>query len=753
MAAKTTAQAGNWSNSSTWTGGVVASGGDTVTINHNVAVDTDTIVGTSSTAGTIAVQIGSSKILTVNSGVTFTVRGDTRLGNGVLVLGPGSTYKFDSSLAAGTPNYKIRFGDASNQINSKIICSGLPNLRTTITTASGSANGLIGRFANGLTAWTSINAAYTDFSNLGKTSSGYDASAIDLNPAGSGMEIVFTNCNFTNCGAVESFGCLASNNVIFSGCLFDSGIESAAYDIKLLTATSTSGARILRNNVFYSKSTTRVVLFSTSIQNYILENNAFGTLQYTAISSNEKMANCENNLFLQRSSKTGHLGEPDSYVVNNYLVGDTGGEHGYLSVPAFTTGSGGRCTYDSFVYENTSNTIDSDLSQALLPTVPITIKHIRGLALPNAGGYMCGNHTAHGNANTTLEYEHNTMCSRQPGGGTGDGAFYNGSSYAGHSGMIAYCKSNLIWAKSVPAQDGWIIYDAASSVANVVLSAGLDYNATYNLNSGVIYDASGGNGQNKKGYQGFRLSNQSIGTHDVTLPDGSNEQTEGPKFRDPFRYFAVFDSSYLGNTAPAWENNTAYAVGDIVSASHSGFYGGLSVNYRCVTAHTSLADNVASGQPGVVSSFRNNWELASHYRIREALLADTRITDADLGLTNASYIDTLHTWVREGWRPTAIELSGVAHDGGTIGALELYVAPPSGGAGGGSGGITDVCTFARPQVTQFINNSIVLNVNQFGTIINITDYQSIFPSGDVLAWASGLNDRFDDCQYYQRKIM
>lgn len=751
MAAITSAQNGNWSASGTWTGGVVPGVGDTVTISHNVTVDTNTTVGTSSAAGTIVVQIGSLKNLVVDSGVSLTVRGDTRLGNGVLTLQPGSTYTFDSSAASGTPNYKIRFGDASNQASSKLVCSGLINSPVTITTASGSANGLIGRFANGATAWTSINALYTNFSNLGKTTNGYDASALELNPLGAGTEIYLGKCTFTNCGLVESIACLAGNNVTVSGCFFDSGIDSSTFDLRLLTTAATSGVRILRENVFWSKATTRVVVFATSVQGYICENNCFGTTRYSSISSNDRMSSCHNNLFLQRSASTGHIGEPGATVLNNYLVGDVGSEHSYLSVFNYTTGSGGRCVYDSFVYEDTSDNIDSDLSQALLPSVPITIRHIRGLALPNSQGYMCGNHTAHGNSFTTLEYEHNTMCSRQPGGGTGDGAFYNGSSYAGHSGMITYCKSNLIWAKGTPSQDGWIIYDATGTVTDVALPSGLDYNATYNLNNGTVYNPSGTGGQTKRGYQGFRLSDQNIATHDITLSSGTNEQTQGPKFRDPYRYFANFDSTYLGNSPTAWTHATAYSVGDIVSASSSGFYGNLPINYRCVTAHTSSSGHATNGQPGVASSFRTNWELASYYRIRQAISSGLTITDSSLSLTSANYISALHTWVREGWRPMAPELSGVAHDGGTIGALAFYANPPSGdGGGGSSGGFTDVCTVAITSRLSFNNGGIILNVNPFGTMVSINDYATTATSGNISSMSSRLDNKFDDYDYYSR---
>lgn len=675
MAAITTAQAGNWSSTSTWTGGVVPGNGDTVTINHNVTVDTNTTVGTSGAAGTLVIQVASGKDLTVNSSVTLTVRGDTRLENGTLTMAAGSTYEFDSSLASGTPYYKIRFGSSGSQAGSKIICNGSSGSHVTFKKATGSQNGLIGRFTNGVTAWCSINATYTDFSSLGKTSTGYDNDAIEINANGSGTEFVFDHCTFTACGRVMCMNCLAGNDLSVKFCLFDSGIGTAKYDLWLNCAATTGGERLLTDNVWYSKASTRFCVFESSVKEFTCERNVFGQTLYSNVAGTGAMTYSQDNLWFQRSKEEGMFGEPGGTVFNCYLIGDVGGEQGYIAMFSFQSGSG-RCTYDGFIYENTSSNIDSDLAQALLPTVALTHRHIRALTLPNSAGYMSGNLTAHGNANMTLEYEHNTMMSAQPGGGTGDAAFYQGSGYAGHAGMVAYCRSNLVWAKSRPSQDGWIIYDASGTVTDVTTPSGLDYNATYNLNNGTVYDSAGANGVTTRGYQGFRLSNQTIGQNDVTLTDGSDEQTEGPMFFDPTRYFVTFDSVYLENSATAWADATSYSVGDIVSASDSGFYEGAIVNFRCVTAHTSSAGHATNGKPGVASSFRTNWEPASYYRIRQAILNGTTITDASLGLTNASYIKTVHTWVREGWRPTNPILDEAAHDGTTIGATDfLFTAP------------------------------------------------------------------------------
>ena len=100
MALISTAQAGNWSNTSTWSGGVVPGDGDTVEINHAVTVDVDTTVGASPAAVPISTYITNSVVadlevdatLTIASDVTLTVRGNVALDDCQLIQEAGSTF-------------------------------------------------------------------------------------------------------------------------------------------------------------------------------------------------------------------------------------------------------------------------------------------------------------------------------------------------------------------------------------------------------------------------------------------------------------------------------------------------------------------------------------------------------------------------------------------------------------------------------------------------------------------------------------
>jgi hypothetical protein len=135
-AARTSAADGNWNSTSSWTGGVVPGDGDTVTITHNITVTADATVGNSpaDTAGAtptlpvIALQRNKSGsfctdsenptvhgTLTVNSGVTFTVRGSVSVTgtlyycSPIITIQPGSTWTFDNSAAPsnGAGVYRI----------------------------------------------------------------------------------------------------------------------------------------------------------------------------------------------------------------------------------------------------------------------------------------------------------------------------------------------------------------------------------------------------------------------------------------------------------------------------------------------------------------------------------------------------------------------------------------------------------------------------------------------------------------------
>jgi hypothetical protein len=205
---------------------------------------------------------------------------------------------------------------------------------------------------------------------------------------------------------------------------------------------------------------------------------------------------------------------------------------------------------------------------------------------------------------------------------------------------------------------------------DVITPAGNAKNATFNIGNGTVYDGSGNNGVTKAGYDAFWMTDQSaLGATDFALPSGSNAIVAGPKFVDTTRNLVTFDRAYLGNTSTtAWSSGGTYAYGAIVSNANSSFYNNTTINYRCVQSG-GCSGATANSEPGAGSAWRTYWELASAYRIREATIANTLITDSSLGLTNASYIETLLAWVKAGFRPREVTLRAAATDGTDVGAM------------------------------------------------------------------------------------
>ena len=235
----------------------------------------------------------------------------------------------------------------------------------------------------------------------------------------------------------------------------------------------------------------------------------------------------------------------------------------------------------------------------------------------------------------TVDIEHNTAAVN----GVGQTGTYCGENGGGVAGQLTSFKSNIFWTPTGDVNGGGykLMRHGASSVQDIASAANCDYNWGWNLAPGT-------------GYAGNATPVFSTGTPDTNGGSGD------PGFVDPTRNLIRFDIDYLANSAAtAWADATAYAVGDVVSASDADYFGGETINWRCITAHTSAAANSTNGKPGDVSGFRTNWEPMSLYRLRED---PTRIAD-------------LLEWVRAGFAVTNPSLQDAGHDGVTIGAGEF----------------------------------------------------------------------------------
>ena len=151
-------------------------------------------------------------------------------------------------------------------------------------------------------------------------------------------------------------------------------------------------------------------------------------------------------------------------------------------------------------------------------------------------------------------------------------------------------------------------------------------------------------------------------------------------FIDYQRAVELWDTKYLGHSATAWSGGASYSIGNIVSSSDPTVYWSLTVNYRYINAAGCSSSNP---QPGLVATptWRNCWEWASLYDLRQAIAAGTTYTDASISCVACSPTKALINWIRRGYTPTNNALRGAAHDGTDIGAVQMDPPAPSSGAG------------------------------------------------------------------------
>ena len=213
--------------------------------------------------------------------------------------------------------------------------------------------------------------------------------------------------------------------------------------------------------------------------------------------------------------------------------------------------------------------------------------------------------------------------------------------------------------------------------------------------------------QSSKGY--FHKPSAAIAQHDVDVD---------PRFIDWRRSLPLFDTKYLGHTTvPMWSAGATYQVGDEVqycrvSASswgvcktdaqlasgdysgldRDGIYWGLPVNLRYINRTgcngenrkplTGANDHANTGY----NNWRQCWEWASLYHIRQSIANFELIDDESIGAYADPMTLVLIKWIRAGYTPTNSALHNAAHDGTDIGAVPVAFAPPQTADGPVSGG-------------------------------------------------------------------
>ena len=428
MAAFTSKAAGNWSASgqTTWNEVGVPGNGDTVTMTHAVAVDTNTIVGTSpSDSTTYVITLNAGGVLTVNDGVTFTVRGNVSCAAATapaIKVGTGSTggsqWIFDPTQASTrtAAAYKINFVSGSYAEITGV--SGNKAVFKTLRTNGDEAQA----FTVGVSGNYGIRKAYfCDFSDIGNSST----TGISNTMASAGLNSDIQDCTFTRCGTVfVSANGNGTGTVQFLRCKFTSTNASSnkAIDMRFNNAKTTGTRAIIGCDFDYTPtvtSPTNMTLQYNTIRTSSSTLNAAASTTWDLFDSNVVRGATSSTYFTAIGSMS-----------NCYLVADyTGTNPHHLNLSGtYTSG----VTLDGLIFHAPGATL-GDGDCILTPTPPtagtaITHTVKRCMTLPGSSNYGPGcllTHFANSGTCSKFSFEHNTIFT---GGINGLNVGENGSS-------------------------------------------------------------------------------------------------------------------------------------------------------------------------------------------------------------------------------------------------------------------------------------------------------------------------------------
>lgn len=637
MAAYTSTQAGNWSSPSTWGGAGVPTIGDTASIGHVVTVDTNTTVGTSpDNTTTFVITVTNNGQILIPTGITLTVRGNVILnptsviGVNLQINGSGRLY-FDGAPVGSSRRYILQC-----VARARVRLNGTDDAnRATIESnpASGVWHFSLTGSAPNLDVWSFARV------NRAGSATTLFANEFGVAPtpvfAGAGQSISWTNVILNDCGRM-AFTASDPNSLTLTNVVNNSafiarqdlgGNESQGVHINCAAG---SGVVANINNCVFDTA----VLFQGS-QFMSVHNCYFGYEIRNSI-GNTAFASSSNLFIAKRyfQARTWYGSLRGCYWFNYFA------DNLNYFITAFIPNSSADEVTDMVLDAgNTSPQEPDGLAIFNLPT-GTHYSFNRIFYLPDSAGVSSGawfNVYPDPSNLGTCSFDHNTIVSARGSGGENCLKF---GEKPDRTGMITSYRSNLIWTPPTKVGGMKIERHILSNNQDVVSAANANFNWGWNLAAGAD-----GNGYNRA------IGTPSLfstGTPDVNGGNGN------PQFVDTTRNLIRFDITFLGNSvATAWADATAYAVGDVRSASDPNYFGGETINWRCILAHTSASGNATNGKPGSVSGFRTNWEPMSMFRLRE----------------NTARIAELSSWVRAGYAVTNSALLA-GHDGVTIGAGE-----------------------------------------------------------------------------------
>jgi hypothetical protein len=676
MAAYTSSTSGNWSNNATWGGGGHPGNGDTATIasGHTVTVDVNTTVGTSGVNGSNAVTMGglTSQIF-VNGGVIFTIRGDFQIKAGFsssisqLFLNAGSTLQFDSSAAASpfTTKYCVKPDAGFSWGFFEAVGTALS--RCTVISNPGGGNGYFS--ANTFTQGGSIVASYTDFIRIG------DAGNPGFNPLFSNngpVQWLAEFCTFNACGVIDGTAlAFADTSIIHTNNVHLN--TPGNYNLLMSVAAAlTTGTRNFNNNVFdaiFGSDGSGVMV----PKDCTINNNYFARPPQFGGTTTQTWASFDGNLLLTPDNVSPFVTlVVEGDTTNNYFIASS---YDQLHVHTPDIGSGpvtiniSHNIFDSL--HTSSDPINSNdgIVEAKASDTLTTLTAKYNITLPTGDGiYGCqALIDSYGILHTSYDLQHNTLCC--PASRACIMMEYEDFNLPNGVAGRGDLKNNIFYGITNPPSNG-NAFAMNACIENPIT----DFMAPGNILNNNRYrllmtnPATPHNPPNQ--------GNSYIGAWSVT--PGSSDLQVNPQFKAPSRNALLFYTNYLGIVPSiiwsAQATSHTFAVGDIVSDHNSGFFGNATIAYRCIVSHIK---STANSEPGVGSAWLTYWEPATYFQIRTAIAGNLTITDAALGLSGVTYIQALTAWVRDGFAPLNLALQFSATDGTQIGAIPVFIPPPT----------------------------------------------------------------------------
>jgi hypothetical protein len=676
------ARSGLWSASSTWAGGAVPGPKDTINIDrHTVTVNDARVAGASGPAGSIAIRIGGNGKIVIASGGVLAVRGDTVYAGGpstrseVLVVEAGGTWKFDGSQAAHGTRYS--FHPESDAGFRRIRLAGTAAARATLTSDPGGANG---NFNLKTPAGGVFIFSYGDVSRIGDAAT--PAMQIGYEFSGDHMAVWdVSDTRFTSCGTIQSVTAMGVDDdgtFRHNRNVHEHTLAPAVFTGWInISSKYKAGLREIHGNVFdVSLSRTQFYLPGFTVWgNYFGDSTQTGGGPWKSFQGNFLRFT---DWWAQTASSTALMGDvKDTYI---FVDSDSGNAKPTISNGAITGNLLGVIFGQGGTGKGAPGGADSgELFFNVNPEKPTAYAVKGSIVLPNMNGYGSVELGAWGGFPNLLGVaEHNTWMGGFPGtskdganGNFGFPALQMGEGYKPKPGQIVSFKSNILWNPQLPGKTAG--FAKLADIAN----GWNDPDPTTDICAPQACDHNAGWGYTATNPAAKQYTNQGKGyVAKFSKTPGAHDVDVDPMFVDYQRTVELFDSRYLGNKADAWSASAAYRVGAFVQHSTPDVYWNLPVNYRYVNAGTCAGTNP---EPGKGAKWRECWEWASLFRLREAIASGRKFDDQKIGVHGEDAIMTLIAWIRAGYSPTNSRLAGAAHDGGDIGAVPVTFPPQGAG--------------------------------------------------------------------------